>query len=221
VPEVAEAALLTLSHFELATSGLPEVSHRTQVHVDGPEHVPPIVEFLRCFHGVLFFAELDVDVSSQVFALIVAHAHLFDFAVFLFALEENVFEKLLKLLLDLPVAHISKVGAIGGFSRVLLAHVHVAHHDGLAVLWFVVLAGAAIAVPTSARLDVEGAVDAILLRAVDGGEVLRAGHSHGGGGVMRLSGMNNEDYRGWLEPVVLRLCLGSVMRSARDFHPKS
>jgi len=112
VPKVAESTLAALPHLKLAAGSLSEVSHWTQVHIDGPEHVPAVIEVFGSFDCVLFFAELDVDVSTEVVALIVAHAHLFDFAVFLFALEKDVLEEIFELFLDFVVAHITKVGAV-------------------------------------------------------------------------------------------------------------
>ena len=61
---------------------------------------------------------------------------------------------------------------LGVVGRVL---VQVRQEDGLGVRGFHVLAAAAVAVPAGADLVVEGAVDFVLLRAENGGEVAGLG----------------------------------------------
>ena len=65
------------------------------------------------------------------------------------------------------------MAAVGGLGRVLRVDVEVLQHDGLAEGGLVVDPGAALAVAARADLEVEGAVDLVLLRAEDGGQVLR------------------------------------------------
>ena len=112
VPKVAETALATLAHFKLPTGRLSEVGHGAEVHVDGPEHVPAVVEVFGGLHGVLLLAELDVDVATEMVALVVAHAHFFDFAILFFALEENVLKEILELLLNFVVTHVSQMRTV-------------------------------------------------------------------------------------------------------------
>lgn len=112
VPKVAETTFATLSHLKLAAASLSEVSNRTQVTIDGAEHVPAVVEVLRRLHGILLSPELDVHVPSQVVTLVVTHAHLLNLSVLFLALEKHVLEEILKLLLDLVVAHVGQVGAV-------------------------------------------------------------------------------------------------------------
>jgi len=169
VPEVAEAALRTLPHLKLPAGRLPEVPHGTQVHEDGPAPVPPVVQLLRSLYRVLLLVELDVHVAAQLFALVIADAHLLDLAVLLLALEEHILEEVIKVFLQLVLTEVPQMGAVSRLGRVVLRHVHLAYHDGLTVLWLVVFPGAALPMPARSRLDVEGAVHPVLLRAVDGG----------------------------------------------------
>ena len=75
--------------------------------------------------------------------------------------------------LHLLVAHVRQVAAVRGLGRVLRIDVEVLQHDGLAERRLVVDPRAALAVTAGADLEVEGAIDLVLLRAEDGGQVLR------------------------------------------------
>ena len=75
--------------------------------------------------------------------------------------------------LHLLVADVGQVAAVGGLGRVLRVDVEVLEHDGLAERRLVVDPRAALAVAACADLEVEGAVDLVLLGAEDGGQVLR------------------------------------------------
>ena len=75
--------------------------------------------------------------------------------------------------LHLLVADVGQVAAVGGLGRVLRVDVEVLEHDGLAERRLVVDPRAALAVAAGADLEVEGAVDLVLLGAEDGGQVLR------------------------------------------------
>ena len=75
--------------------------------------------------------------------------------------------------LHLLVADVGQVAAIGRLGGVLRVDVEVLQHDGLAEGGLIVDPGAALTVAAGANLEVEGAVDLVLLGAEDGGEVLR------------------------------------------------
>lgn len=133
VPEITETSLATLSHLELSTWSFPEVSNRAQINIYGTEHIPAVVEIFCSLDSILLFAELDIDVATQVVALVITNAHLFYFTVLFFTLKEDIFKEIFELLLDLMVTHITQVRSVSRFSRVLLTHVHVSHHNGLTV----------------------------------------------------------------------------------------
>ena len=75
--------------------------------------------------------------------------------------------------LHLLVADVGQVAAIGGLGGVLRIDVEVLQNDGLAEGGLIVDPGAALTVSAGANLEVEGAVDFVLLSAENGGEVLR------------------------------------------------
>ena len=75
--------------------------------------------------------------------------------------------------LHLLVTDVGQVAAIGGLGGVLRVDVEVLQNDGLAEGGLIVDPGAAFTVAAGANLEVEGAVDLVLLGAEDGGEVLR------------------------------------------------
>ena len=161
----------------IPAAGLPEVRHRTKLGVDRPPAEPAIVEVLHRGLRRRLVLELDVDVPHQVIAQVVAHVHLLDLAVGVLALAENLLEEVVVVLLHLLVSDAGgEVAAVGRLGGVLGIDVEVLDHQGLGEGRLVVDAAAAVAVPAGADLEVEAAVDLILLRAEDGGEVL----GHGG-----------------------------------------
>ena len=74
--------------------------------------------------------------------------------------------------LHLLVAHVCQVAAVRRLGRVLRVDVQVLQHDGLAERRLVVDPGAPLSVAARADLEVEGAIDLVLLSAEDGGQVL-------------------------------------------------
>lgn len=112
MPKVAEASFATLSHLKLTAASLSEVSNRTQVTIDGAKHVPAVVEVLSRFHSILLSSKLDVNIPTQVVTLVVTHAHLLNLPIFFLTLKKYILKEVLKLLLDLMVTHVSKMGAI-------------------------------------------------------------------------------------------------------------
>lgn len=95
--------------------------------------------------------------------VVVAHHHLLRLAV-LAHFAPKVLVEGVEVVLQLAWVHL----VLGVVGRVL---VQVRQEDGLGVRGLDVLAAAAVAVPAGADLVVEGAVDLVLLRAEDGGEV--------------------------------------------------
>lgn len=95
--------------------------------------------------------------------VVVTHHHLLRLAV-LAHLAPEVLVEGVEVVLQLARVHL----VLGVVGRVL---VQVREEDGLRVRGFHVLARAAVAVAAGADLVVEGAVDLVLLRAEDGGEV--------------------------------------------------
>ena len=65
----------------LTTASFSEVGDWTQLGVDGPSTEPAVVQVGHGLGGVLLGPELDVDVSHQVIAQVVANVHLFNFAI--------------------------------------------------------------------------------------------------------------------------------------------
>lgn len=104
---------------------------------------------------------------QRTIVVIVANHYLLRLAV-LAHLAPKVLVEGVEVVLQLARVHL----VLGVVGRVL---VQVRQEDGLGVRGFHVLAAAAVAVPAGADLVVEGAVDFVLLRAEDGGEVAGLG----------------------------------------------
>ncbi len=113
--------------------------------------------------GYGFFPGGKGEKGSRTIVVIIADDHLLRLAV-LAHLAPKVLVKGVKVVLQLARVHL----VLGVVGRVL---VQVGQEDGLRVGGFDVLAAAAVAVPAGADFVVEGAVDLVLLRAEDGGEV--------------------------------------------------
>ncbi len=113
------------------------------------------------FEGVGFWGE--GEKGSRTIVIVIADDHLLRLAV-LAHLAPKVLVKGVEVVLQLARVHL----VLGVVGRVL---VQVGQEDGLRVGGFDVLAAAAVAVPAGADFVVEGAVDLVLLRAEDGGEV--------------------------------------------------
>ena len=99
----------------------------------------------------------------RTIVVVIANHHLLRLAV-LAHLAPKVLVEGVEVILQLARVHL----VLGVVGRVL---VQVRQEDGLGVGGFDVLAAAAVAVAAGADLVVEGAVDFVLLRAEDGGEV--------------------------------------------------
>lgn len=149
------------------TARLAEVRHGRQLAVDGARGVPARVEVVAGGLRRLLVLEAAVDVADEVVVVVVAHDDLLDLAVFAH-LAPDVLVEGVEVVLQLARVHL----ALGVERRVL---VQVREEDRLGVGRLDVLARAAVAVAAGADLVVEGAVDLVLLRAEDGGQIVRHG----------------------------------------------
>lgn len=104
---------------------------------------------------------------KRTIIIVITDHHLLRLAVLAHLAPEILVEGV-KVVLQLARVHL----VFGVVGRIL---VQVRQEDGLGVRGLDVLAAAAVAVPAGADLVVEGAVDFVLLRAEDGGEVAGVG----------------------------------------------
>jgi len=171
--KVAESRPGAFSSLVLPAASLAEIGDGGQLSIDRSSSKPSIVEVVDGLVGILLPLELDVDVADQVVSQIVAHIHLLNLSVFVLAFDEDIFEEVVVVLLHLFVGDIGEVRPISSLSRVLGVDVQVLEKDGLGEGWLVVNPGASLSVGTSPHLEEEGAVDLVLLRSEDRGEILR------------------------------------------------
>lgn len=101
--EVAEPGARALAHLILATTRLPEVSHRREFRVDGSSAEPAVVQVLGRLVRVLLAPKLDVNVAHEMVAQIVAHIHLLYLTVLVLQLHKDVLEEVVVMLLHLLV----------------------------------------------------------------------------------------------------------------------
>lgn len=52
------------------------------------------------------FIYLNVDVANQMISQIIAHIHFFDFTIFIFAFNKDIFEEIIIMLLHFLIGHI-------------------------------------------------------------------------------------------------------------------
>ena len=103
--EVTETATGTLAHLVLSTARFVEVSDRRQLGVDGLAVEPAVIELAARLLGIFLVPELDVRVAGQMFTQIVADVHLLDLAVPGLHLDEELFEYVVEMLLQLLLVH--------------------------------------------------------------------------------------------------------------------
>lgn len=115
--EVAESASRTFSHFVLAATGFAKIGNWRELAVDGQSVIPSVVQIRDRLCRVLLFAEFNVNVADQVIAQVVADVHLLHFAVLVLHFQEDIFEKVIVVLLLLHIR--DGRGGFGGSSRVL------------------------------------------------------------------------------------------------------
>jgi len=165
--EVAEAAASALAHFIISATSLSEVGDGRELADDWLHSEPPVVHSFSGLFAVLFPVELDVDVSDQMVAKILANVHFFDFSVFIFDLEEDFFVELVVVLLQHGLRNLLAAVIVEDRRAVEILQQHCLRKSR-----FVVQTRAAIAVMTRADFEVEGTVDLILLSSKDGSQVL-------------------------------------------------
>jgi len=171
--EVAEPASRAFAHFILPATGFSEVGDWRKFGVNGQSIVPPVVQICHGFGSVFFLAELDVHVAHQMIAQIVADVHLLHFSVFVFHFEEDIFEKVIVVLLLFDVG--DRGSRFRRRCRVLQVTITILEDDGLREGGFVVETGAGRSVTTSSDFDVKRTVDFVLFRPENRGQIF----SHG------------------------------------------
>lgn len=173
VHEIAVSASVAVVLLELAAGGLAEVGDRGEIGYDRATVVEPPLESLQGGGGVVLLLELDVDVADHVVREVVANVEALDLAE-LAELLEDVLVEVLEVLLDLARVDRLALGVHSGGDHVRPL-VHVGEKQRRRDRRSVMEAGAPVAVAARADLEVEGAVDAVLLGAEDRSQVLRHG----------------------------------------------
>ena len=85
-------------------------------------------------------------------------------SVFVLALDKDVLEEVVVVLLHLLVAHrLSQMASISSFGRILWVDVEVLDDQGLRECWLVMNSATPVPMPASPDLEVEAAVHLILL----------------------------------------------------------
>jgi len=172
VHEVAEAGPGALPGLVLPAAGLPEVRHRRQLSVDRPSAKPSVVEVVDPLLCVLLALELDVDVAHQMVSQVVAHIHLLNLSVFVLALDKDVLEEVVVVLLHLLVCNVRQMGSVRCLCRVLRVNVKILKEEGLRKRRLVVNPGTTLAVSTGAHFEEEGTIYFVLLGSEDTRQVL-------------------------------------------------
>jgi len=171
VHEVAETTSRALSHLVLATAGFAKVSDGGKLGVDRRPVVPSIVEISHGFGGVFFLTKLDVDIADQMIAQVVAYVHLFHLPVFVLHLHEDIFEKVVVVLLHFDFGNgVRPFRRGGGILRIAIT---VLQDDSLREGGLVVEAGAGGPMTTRAYFKVKRTVDFVLFCAENGRQVFR------------------------------------------------
>ena len=107
----------------------------------------------------------------QMVAQVVADVHFFHLPIFFLHLQEDIFEEVIVVLLQLHVGDgFRHLGRVGGILRVAIT---VLQDDGLREGGLVVEAGAGSAMPTRAYFKVKRTVDFVLFRAENGRQIFR------------------------------------------------
>jgi len=81
VHKIAEAATGAFPHFVLATAGFPEIRNWRKFGIDGSTIEPPVVQCITGLYGIFFPTKLNVCVSNQMFADVIANIDFFQFAI--------------------------------------------------------------------------------------------------------------------------------------------
>jgi len=162
--EVAEPTAHTSLAAVKPATRLAEIRDRAELAVNRPSRVPPAVQALAGRLRRILVLEARVHISDEMVIVVVAHHHLLDLAE-LAHLAPEVLVESVEVVLQLRGRH-ARFAVVGGIL------IEVGEEDGLAVGGLDVFARAAVAVAAGADFVVEGAVDLVLLRAEDGGEIV-------------------------------------------------
>lgn len=135
--KVAKATSIAFALLVLTAARLAEISHRRQLGRDRATVKPPVVQPFRRLLSVLLVIEHHVHITDKVVTKVVAHIHLFDFAVLLLELPEDILEKVVvvrpQLLLGQGAAGLAVYS--GRVGRIVI---QVTQHHSLRIRWFVV-----------------------------------------------------------------------------------
>mmetsp|Transcript_32089 Transcript_32089/g.84007 ORF Transcript_32089/g.84007 Transcript_32089/m.84007 type:complete len:806 (-) Transcript_32089:83-2500(-) len=177
--EVAVPSAVADGLLVLAAARVLEVGDGAELSEDRPSAVEAPHQRLERSLCILLLAKLCVDVASQVVGEVLADAELLELATDISELLKYVLVELLEVVLQhllVLLHHLARLRIVHLWRR----HVHVLEQDRLAEDGAVVDARAAIAVAAGTHLQVEGAVDLVLLSAKDLCEMLR----HPGGALV-------------------------------------
>ncbi|MED6192819.1 hypothetical protein PIB30_013710 [Stylosanthes scabra] len=169
--EIAVTATVTAVLLKLATRGLTKVSNRREISNYRSARVEPSVKGGERGGSFVLLAELDVDVSDHVVSEIVADVKALDVAE-LGELLEDVLVEIFEVLLDLARVERLAVRVDAGGNHIG-ALVHIGQKERRGDRRAVMETGAAVAVAARPDLEVERAVNAVLLCAENGCKVLR------------------------------------------------
>ena len=237
--EIAKAPPYTPFPAIEATAGFAEIGDWGKFAVDGPGGVPARVELVAGFLRGVFIFEAGVDVADEIYriwsrqqslflqnrtgkrpkrrgelgkegvvrtiVIVVTYHHLLRLPP-LAHLAPEIFIERIEMVLQLRRVHLV-LGVVGGVL------VEVGEEDGLAVGGLDVFARAAVAMTAGTDFVVEGAVDFVLFRAEDGGEVAVVGLSVRAF-LLGLWGLAREEMRGAY--LAMMVCLASSAAPKRD-----
>merc|ERR1712018_544202 len=93
--KITKSRSYTFSHFVLTAAGLPEICNWTKFCINGPSSKPTIVQFSNCSSSIFFSSKFDVNISHKMIPKVIANVHLFNFTIFIFSFNKNIFEKVI------------------------------------------------------------------------------------------------------------------------------
>jgi hypothetical protein len=105
--KIAKSRAGTLPHFILATTCFPEVSHRTQLSINGSPPEPAIIQVIDSSFSILLSSKLNVDIANKMVPQIITHIHLFNFTILVLAFHKNIFEEVVIMFLHFLIGDVS------------------------------------------------------------------------------------------------------------------
>lgn len=160
--EVAVASALALALGVLTALGLPEVSDRAVLDVDG------IAVVVLASHGpqhalsLLLCRELDVQIANHVLSNVVGHDHVQNLSL-LAELEEDLLEELLEVVCSLDELLLRCLYSFRKGNRSSRIRIDVREQQRLRKWWLIVLSCATVAVATRSYLIVKWAIHLVVL----------------------------------------------------------